>query len=144
METGGPSASQKTTHSHSVSLQTPKEIGAATVMEYDFVERPSEEFFCPVTTELLLQPYQTDCCGHLLSKKAVMRLEQENKPCPVCNVPNLSTRLDKNFRRRGGDVKVFCPHGCEWVGEIRDLNRHTCPRFHVTQPPGLEQYEVLA
>ena len=50
--------------------------------EYDFVEEPPQEYFCPVTFSLLLDPYQTRCCGNLLSRKAIQELE--GKPCPVC------------------------------------------------------------
>ena len=127
--------------------QPPKEISAATAMEFDFVERPSKEFFCPVTFELLLEPHQTGCCGNHLSERAVVRLKQENKPCPICKEPDLATMVDKYFRRKVCEVKVCCPHtpnGCEWVGEVGDLNRHTetCLRRHVSQPD-LEQLKVL-
>ena len=38
--------------------------------EYDFVEQPPEEFFCLVSLAVLLEPYQTQCCGNHLSQEA--------------------------------------------------------------------------
>ena len=95
--------------------------------EYDFVERPSEDFFCPVTFELLLDPHQTTCCGHHLSLKAVSRLKEGDKPCPMCKEPQLATVHDKFYGRKVSEVKVFCYNksgGCEWTGEVRALKQH--------------------
>ena len=125
------------------SLQPVKELPRppqqTTEVEIDFVERPSKEFFCPVTFELLLMPHLTTCCGHHLSERAVKRLKQENKPCPLCKEPELATVLDKFHQRRIREVRVRCPHtarGCEWVGEVGQLNSHTdsCLMRHMETP----------
>ena len=101
--------------------------------EFDFVERPSEDFFCPVTFELLLDPHQTTCCGNHLSLKAVSRLQRDEKPCPMCKEPHLTTMPDKFHKRRVIAVRVRCPHspsGCEWVGEVGVAKQHAegCPK----------------
>ena len=108
----------------------PGERGAAAEEEeeeFDFVERPSEDFFCPVTFELLLDPHQTTCCGNHLSLNAVTRLQQDGKPCPMCKKPELGTVHDKFYGRKVSEVKVHCPNksgGCEWKGEVRGLKQH--------------------
>ena len=101
--------------------------------EFDFVEKPSEDFFCPVTFELLLNPHQTTCCGHHLSEKAVNRLQREGKPCPMCKEPKLITMPDKFFKRKSSAVLIRCPHKdseCEWVGEVGGAKQHinACPK----------------
>ena len=101
--------------------------------EFDFVERPSEDFFCPVTFELLLDPHQTTCCGNHLSQRAVLRLQRDGKPCPMCKEPHLTTMPDKFHKRRVIAVRVRCPHspsGCEWVGEVGVAKQHAdgCPK----------------
>ena len=99
----------------------------ATQKEFNFVERPSEDFFCPVTFELLLNPHQTTCCGNHLSEKAVRRLQRDRKPCPMCKESELSTVQDKFHRRRVSAVHVRCPYtpsGCEWVGEAGQADQH--------------------
>jgi len=101
--------------------------------EYDFVEEPPQEFFCPVTFELLSDPKQTKCCGHHLSGKVVSRLQREGKSCPLCNDPNFTVTDDKFFKRKANELKVRCPHkrnGCEWVGELGNSDQHSnsCPK----------------
>ena len=95
---------------------------AATVKEeYDFVEQPSQDYFCPVTFELLLHPEQTSCSGHHISNEAVARIQRDKKPCPICKKQNLSTMPDKFFRRKVHELKVRCSHkegGCEWMGDF--------------------------
>ena len=95
--------------------------------EFDFVERPSQDFFCPVSFEFLLEPQLTSCCGHHLSLEAATRLQREGKPCPMCNGEEWSAMLDKYHRRKAREVRVRCWHkenGCEWVGEVSELKRH--------------------
>ena len=95
--------------------------------DFIFVERPSQDFFCPVSLELLLEPQQTSCCGHHLSLEAATRLQREGKVCPMCNGEQWSAMLDKYHRRRVHEVRVRCWHtdnGCAWVGEVNDLKRH--------------------
>ena len=92
---------------------------------YDFVEKPSEDFFCPVTSDLLREPYLTQCCGNHLSPVAVTTLQ--GQPCPFCREPNLNPVYDTPFESKVCELQVQCPNknlGCEWVGELGDLDRH--------------------
>ena len=92
--------------------------------EEDF---PSEDFICPVTYGLLLQPHLTKCCGNHLSREAAARIQGEGGACPLCNEPHLNTMLDKRFRRQVNKLRVFCHHkdrGCGWQGGLSDLECH--------------------
>ena len=100
--------------------------------DYPFVEQPSEDFFCPVTLGLLLQPHLTSCCGKHLSQEAATRIQREGKPCPRCKRPYWRTMKNKDFRRQVNELRVFCHNedrGCGWQGELSDLERHVqdCP-----------------
>ena len=95
--------------------------------EFPFVEQPSEDFFCPVTYGLLLQPHLTACCGKHLSREAATWIQREGGACPLCKKPHLKTMLDKRFRRQVNELRVFCRHedrGCGWQGELSDLECH--------------------
>ena len=101
--------------------------------EFDFIEQPSQEYFCPVTFELLLHPDQTTCCGHHISREAVERIQKDKKPCPMCKEANLTIVPDKFFRRKVHELKVRCYHkkgGCEWVGDLGSYDDHIkkCPK----------------
>ena len=99
--------------------------------EYDFVEKPSEEFFCPVMYEVLLDPVQANsCCGNHLSRSVADRLQAEGKPCPMCKATPLKTVEDMFFKRKVRQLKVRCSNksaGCEWVGELGELDNHLKP-----------------
>ena len=96
--------------------------------EYDFVKTPSEKYFCPVTFELLTDPRQTsECCGNRLSRAVAEKLEAEDKPCPMCKKAPLKTTKDLGFKREVMELKVYCSNksaGCEWKGELGELERH--------------------
>ena len=101
--------------------------------EYDFIEDLPQEFFCPVTFELLRDPQLTTCCGHLLSRRVVTKLQQEGKPCPMCKDPGFPSVPNKHFKRKVEELKVRCPHkrnGCKWEGELGNLDHHSksCPK----------------
>ena len=95
--------------------------------EYDFIEQPSQEYFCPVTFELLVHPDQTTCCGHHISREAVERIQKDKKRCPMCKEANLTIVPDKFFRRKVHELKIRCSHkegGCEWVGDLGSYDDH--------------------
>ena len=97
------------------------------VEDFDFVEEPSRDFFCPVTLDLLREPHQTLCCGNHISPEAVATLQESGKPCPLCKEADLKTLPDKFFKRKVNELKVRCPlksAGCLWVGELGGRERH--------------------
>ena len=94
--------------------------------EYEFVT-PSEDFYCPVTKGLLLDPHQTRCCGNILSAEAVTRIQKDREPCPLCKRAPFETYPDQNVRRTVREQKVYCPNkmrGCDWVGELSSVGSH--------------------
>ena len=92
-----------------------------------FVDSPSEEFFCPINSSLLLQPHLTLCCGKHLSEECATRIQGEGGPCPLCKTPDWSTVLNKHFCHQVKELHVFCNHkekGCWWKGELYNLENH--------------------
>lgn len=100
--------------------------------EYAFVEQPSEDFFCPVTKGLLLQPHLTSCCGNHISEEAAARIQGEEGGCPLCKKQIWGTMFSKHFQRQVNLLHVFCRHedkGCGWRGELASFHSHIkiCP-----------------
>ena len=96
--------------------------------EYDFVEKPGNEYFCPFTCELLKDPRQTNyCCGNHLSRTTAESLEVCSYPCPFCRKKPLKTTEDLFFKRKVMELKVRCSNraiGCKWIGELGNLSDH--------------------
>lgn len=67
------------------------------------VQTPPEDFICPVTLDLLIDPYLTSC-GHHLSKEAIDKLLSENKPCPLCRKKTV-TVLNSEAMECNGSVQ---------------------------------------
>lgn len=104
--------------------------------DLQFIEIPTEDFFCPVTFELLQQPQLTLCCGNHLSADAVTRVQASDLPCPLCGTSPWNTVLDKHFQREVVALGVYCHHqdrGCVWQGELSALDTHaeSCPMRNV-------------
>ena len=111
------------------SLRSPK---PASEEELLFVEAQSEDFYCPVTLDILREPHLTSCCGKHLSQEAATRIQAGGGACPLCKAPRWSTMLDKHFQREAKSVFVFHRHeekGCGWQGELGTLDSHfqSCP-----------------
>ena len=100
--------------------------------EFNFVVAPPQDRFCPVCTELLTEPFLSDC-GHHVCRECRGRIMASGKTeCPTCRGPNLlsDARLNKHLQREIYDLKVRCKYhkaGCKWVGELRDLTDHLDP-----------------
>ena len=85
-----------------------------------------------MTSDLLLQPHLTECCGQHLSEEAATRIQGGGGACPLCNKPHFKTMLDKKTGRHVNELRVFCNHkdrGCRWEGDLSDLEHHvqSCP-----------------
>ena len=101
--------------------------------EYDFVEEPPNDMVCPVLRSVMLEPHQTDCCGLRLSAEAATKSQKEGQHCPQCRKHAFTSHPDLAFRREVRQLRVHCSYrrrGCEWVGELSDMDRHveSCPR----------------
>ena len=100
--------------------------------DYQFVEQPSQDFFCPVTCGLLLQPHLTSCCGNHISQEAASRIQRERGACPIYKTNPWNTMFSKHFHRQVKSCCVFCRHddrGCGWQGELAEFDNHiqSCP-----------------
>ena len=94
----------------------------------EFVERPKElETDCPVCLLVLRDPFQASCCGNSFCQSCIKRVQADKKSCPTCNEADFSVFADKRLRRSLYAFQVRCVHqksGCEWTGELRELERH--------------------
>ncbi len=94
-----------------------------------FVEPPPERFVqseCPVCLLIIREPHQVTCCGNKFCKACIEHIKANKNSCPICN-ENISNFPDKGLKRSLYSLKVQCSHqkdGCEWTGELRQLDEH--------------------
>ena len=101
-------------------------------MAFHFVDEPNGDLFCPVCTDLLTEPFLTDC-GHYICRMCRDQLLRNSQgSCPSCREPDMlkSARINKYFQRKVNSLQVRCRNfkeGCNWVGEINNLRDHLDP-----------------
>lgn len=107
---------------------SPRRRPLETGFECEFVEKPRElQQDCPICLYILREPYQATCCGNSFCRTCIERVKEGNKPCPMCNQENFDVFHDKRLQLSLYDFQVFCTHkadGCEWKGELRELEKH--------------------
>ncbi len=95
----------------------------------EFVKPPPSEYVqseCPVCLQIIREPHQVTCCGKKFCKPCIEHIKATKKPCPTCN-EEFSSFADKGLKRSLYTLKVRCSHqkdGCEWTGELRQLDEH--------------------
>ena len=104
----------------------------------EFLERPSSKLVqadCPICLLVLREPHQVTCCGYSFCRGCIQRVRDAQNACPTCgeeiiSYPNIGLKrtllaLIVRCSRRG--------LGCEWEGELGELDRH------LNQHPPLEK-----
>ena len=98
--------------------------------DYEFVAPPDKSLECPVCLLTLREPHMISCCGNEFCQRCIDRVQQDGKPCPLCNEPNFTTMLNKKLVREVNSLVVRCPQkelGCDWEGELRKVESHLNP-----------------
>ena len=96
----------------------------------EFVEPPPERYVqseCPVCLQIIREPHQVTCCGKKFCKTCIEHIKSTKKTCPTCNEEEFSSFADKSSKQLLYSLKVRCSHqkdGCEWTGELRQLDGH--------------------
>ena len=105
---------------------------AQVATQYYFITEPPKSRFCPICFDLLTEPYLSDCGHHVCKLCRTRLIASNNDVCPECREPDAlsNARLNKFLQREINDLNVRCQHhreGCEWTGEVRDLQSHLDP-----------------
>ena len=112
-------------------IQPPRATRQPHRVGYDceFVERPPKavQCECPVCLLVLREPHQVTCCGYSFCATCVKRVQNDKKSCPTCNETDFTVFPDKRLKRSLNEYRVYCcqrGEGCDWVGELGELDRH--------------------
>ncbi len=105
----------------------------------------SQDYECPICLLILKDPQMVSCCGRKYCMSCIGRVSASNKPCPFCK-DSFDCMAEKQLNRRILDLKVKCSKskiGCEWVGEVRQLEEHqttSCAYIQVICSLGCGEY----
>ena len=82
---------------------------------------------CSICLSVLRDPYQASCCGYSFCKACIEKVKADHAPCPRCKAEEFDTLEDKQLKRSLYAFKVRCTNkkeGCEWEGELGQLEEH--------------------
>ena len=101
----------------------------------EFVEPPSRTFQteCPICFLILRDPHQSKCCCTNFCCMCSERLVAEHKHCPICREDNFKLYPNTSLKWFLAQLHVFCTHsndGCEWRGELGELEHHLSDVAH--------------
>ena len=105
--------------------------------EYSFVEAPHDRYICIICHLPSRDPQMTgECCqGQILCKPCLERARQEiassvDNSCLICRtsstqgfITHPNFQLDREIR----NLRIYCINkekGCEWQGELNNINDH--------------------
>ena len=83
---------------------------------------------CPVCLNILTEPHQVTCCGHIFCESCIERVKAGDGACPMCNKEKCQSFADKKCLRDINGLQVYCLNqkkGCQWKGELKCLSTHT-------------------
>ena len=97
--------------------------------ECEFQVQPPEVLpnKCPVCLLILREPYQATCCGKSFCKECVESVKTRSNKCPTCKTVDFFSYPNLGLQQSLYDFRVYCTHksrGCEWTGELRELDNH--------------------
>ena len=117
--------------------------------DYDFEDKIHDRFICSICTKVMRDPHLLVCCGQKYCYSCLQRwLKTQRTPiCPHCRAKESGPRPFQNIVERGmkseiESFRILCSNhnkGCEWIGELRDLDGHLksdegCAYFEVACP----------
>ena len=109
------------------SEEEPVESGEEAELDYEFVEKLTEDQLCPICMKVLCQPHMINCCEQQNCQECLKKWLEKNKTCPHCRSTDYSHMLMKQKSRKLGELKVYCPnkkHGCQSILKISECGNH--------------------
>lgn len=81
---------------------------------------------CPICFNIVDEPNETSCCGHLFCAKCVKSLKKQN--CPICRSNKVNFRENSFVRNLLSSLLAKCPYGCELKIPLANVkyHRYTC------------------
>ena len=100
--------------------------------ECEFVEPPPTalESKCPICKKILREPYQAICCGTSFCQGCIKQAKEKGNKCPKCaenDEEKFKIYPNTGVKNHLYSQTVYCLHaseGCEWTGQLGQLDTH--------------------
>ena len=107
--------------------------------ECEFIHPPPKvlQTECSICLLILREPHLTSCCGHSFCRACIERVQNDEKPCPLCKEAKFTIFPNKGLERNLKELVMYCEHkeaGCSWRGELGRYDDHlarACPHVEM-------------
>jgi E3 ubiquitin-protein ligase NRDP1 len=87
-------------------------------MENELLE---QNLKCPICLNIVTEPFESSCCGHLFCKKCTKNI---TNICPICRSNKVKFRENAFIKNFMDNIYVDCCYGCEKSLPISQLKVH--------------------
>ena len=101
--------------------------------DYDFIDLVPDRLICSICTKVMRDPQLMVCCGQKYCASCLQNfLEAHPTPsCPYCQATEeFQYVVEKGLKSEIESFHIKCSNhdkGCDWTGEMRNLQRHLSP-----------------
>ena len=91
-----------------------------------FLGKPNEWLFCHSCHGIANHATQLSCCGKLFCKSCLQEIVGPSPGihCPMCRKSKYQYFEDPRSNGIIANLKVMCPNGCSWQGELQKISIH--------------------
>jgi len=77
---------------------------------------------CPICFNIVDEPYESSCCGHLFCNKCIKGIKKMN--CPICRSSKANFRENFFVKHLINDITAKCPYGCDKILPLSVIKSH--------------------
>ena len=86
-----------------------------------------QDFQCSICHLIPSTPAKVSCCGNIFCYACITNHQSIQSECPLCRESTFEVMIDKLQKRKIQALHVHCVNvekGCEWTGELREMQQH--------------------
>ena len=86
-----------------------------------------QDFQCSICHLIPSTPAKVSCCGNIFCYACITSHQSIQSECPLCRESTFEVMVDKLQKRKIQALRVHCVNhekGCEWTGELREMQQH--------------------
>ena len=98
--------------------------------QYEFMDSVFDDLYCKQCTLVARRLTVATCCGESFCHGCIADIQEEGKPCPLCDEKDFTLFEQVKNQRRINCLQVYCSmkeRGCDWSGTLEQMDTHLDP-----------------
>ena len=105
-------------------------MAASQGYQYEFMDSVFDDLYCKRCTLVARRLTVATCCGESFCHGCIADIQEEGKPCPLCDEKDFTVFEQVRSQRRINCLQVYCSmkeRGCDWSGTLEQMDTHLDP-----------------